>query len=60
MINFLLKDISLFVPNTMVIRRMKHLPQKDISYLLYIEVYEGCSSFLLKAISFFCPKYNGY
>ena len=38
---------SLFVPNTMV-RRMNHLTQKDIGYLLYIRDYEGWSNFLLK------------
>ena len=53
--NFLLKTASLFVLNTMV-RRMKHLTQKDIGYLLYIRYYEGWSNFLLKAISLLVPN----
>ena len=48
--NFLLKDISFIVPNTMV-RRINHLSQKYIGCLLYIGEYEGWSNFLLKTIS---------
>ena len=48
--NFLLKDISLFVPNAMV-RRINHLSQKYIGCLLIKGEYVGWSNFLLKAIS---------